>query len=109
MRKTEKTYLTYGIDIKEITAIKRYCQHLTEEEEHQLLSCAQSGNKWLATHIVYSIQNNISYDKLLSVIYIPITKNSFYAYQRETLVKFREFLIKNGRWCENHNDTVTPQ
>lgn len=89
-----------GFDNEEQKKLKAFCQGKDYGlyEMRLLAEAAVSANQDLSNDIYYSLVSGLSYDKLMSIKYIPISKSDFYAYQRKCLAIFRNLLIMCGKW-----------
>lgn len=89
----EKGYRDYGFEPGEEKRLIRYCRSNEFDRNQELLIYSISANETLANDIYYSIVNDISFEDLTKIKYIPASKNDFYAYRRKTLANMRNWLI----------------
>ena len=98
MRTREKGYEKYGFEPGEEKRLKEYCKNEGFSDHDILLQSAISSNPQIAVDLFYSLINGISYDRLMTLKYIPIPKTDFYGYQRKCLSMFRNLLLFYGKW-----------
>lgn len=93
MRTREKGYRDYGFKSGEEKHLIQYCRSSEFDRSQELLMSSISANVALANDIYYSIVNDVSFEDLNKVKYIPASKNDFYAYRRKALANMRNWLI----------------
>lgn len=98
MRKRNMGYQDYGFDVGEEYKLKEYCKIADQLDQSDLLQSAYCANPYIAHELWYTLITGLSYDKLASIHYIPISKTDFYAYQRACLAQFKDILIQKGKW-----------
>uniref|UniRef100_A0AAU8AYV3 Transcriptional regulator n=1 Tax=Dulem virus 35 TaxID=3145753 RepID=A0AAU8AYV3_9CAUD len=104
MKTRQTSYVDYGFvegnikKKKESNRLKEYCRKPDFNDHITLMHAAVSANESLAGDIFYSIINNLSYEDISRIKYIPISKTDFYGYQRKCLAQFRDLLIMYGKW-----------
>lgn len=91
-------YQDYGFDVGEEYKLKEYCKIADQSDQSDLLQAAYCANPCIAHELWYTLITGLSYDKITKIHYIPISRNDFYAYQRNCLSNFRNFLLLKGKW-----------
>lgn len=88
MKRRETYYKDYGLSNDDVKRLKSLCKKLDEDGQIALFGCAVSANIGVASLIYISLVYGLSYDLISSIMYIPISKTDFYAYQRYCLYLF---------------------
>lgn len=91
MKIRETSYSDYGFWKDEAKKLKEYCKSAQFEEHDKLLQSAIQSNKSIASELYYSIVRGISYDELIKIRHIPLSKTDFYGYQRKCLALFKQY------------------
>lgn len=91
MKTREKSYSDYGFNKDEVKKLKEYCKSTQFEEHVELLQSAIKSNKGIASELYYSIVRGVSYDELIKIRHIPLSKTDFYGYQRKCLSLFKQY------------------
>lgn len=90
MKTREKSYSDYGFKKDEAKKLKDYCKSAQFEEHGKLLQSAITSNKSIASELYFSIAGGVSYDELIKIKHIPLSKTDFYGYQRKCLAIFKK-------------------
>lgn len=99
MKVRNTSYSDYGFDDKnEVNRLIDFCKGPDFEYRRELIESAECANKLIAGDLFYSLTEDLSYDDISKIKYIPYSKTDFYAYRRKCLQQFREFLILYGKW-----------
>ena len=93
MKRRETYYSDYGLSAEKVKELKNSCKKLSEDESIMLLMCAMVSNKEITPAIYYSLVYGVSYEAIVSIMDIPISKTDFYAYQRYCLSIFNDSKI----------------
>lgn len=90
MRTRQKSYNDYGLIPGEEKII---LERIRAEKCHCIvLKAAVDTNEMIASELYYSIINQVSFEKLDAIRYIPVAKVDFYAYRRKCIALIRERL-----------------
>lgn len=96
MRTRDKTYADYGFQRNEEKYIKYLARQPSYEQRLLLFDSAYSANQDIAEDIIFSIVSGTSYDEIMKIHYIPVTRVDFYGYSRKTLAIYRDKLREYG-------------
>ena len=96
MRTRDKTYADYGFQRNEEKYIKYLARQPSYEQRLLLFDSAYSANQAIAEDIIFSIVSGTSYDEIMKILYIPVTRVDFYGYSRKTLAIYRDKLREYG-------------
>lgn len=83
MRTRSKGYKDYGLTDARVKEIMEYCR--TAEDSIIIEQAAEKANPSLATYLVESLKDKMSYDKLYKKYWVPLCRGDFYAYRRLTI------------------------
>lgn len=99
MRTRYRTYDYYGIAPEDVKKLRNYCRNMGQEDRLRLFQCAISKAPGLELLIYESITEGLGY---ISLSHrrggIPAKADDFYAYQRQTLADFYDWLRMTGKW-----------
>lgn len=100
MKTRNTSYTDYGFQEseKESKRLKKYCCQPEFDEHVTLMQAAVSANASIAGDLFYSLRENLSYDEIERIKYIPISRGDFYGYQRKCLFIFRDLLRMYRKW-----------
>lgn len=101
MRTRLMTIQDHGLTKEEVENIKEYCKSRSFADHHLLMQSAQEANVQICAEIYASLVLGVSFEKIDSLRYIPISKTDFYAYRKKTIAIFKGHMIKLGIWREN--------
>lgn len=97
MRTREKGYTDHGFENeKEAEKVIEYCRSPDFQYGEELLRSAITANKTISYDIFYSIVNDLSYNDISRIKYIPISIVDFYGYRRKCLGNMRDWLRLHG-------------
>ena len=92
-----KSYDDYGFEPGEEKQLKEACRKKDFKTLTMLTVASYKSNPGIAIELIYSLVNGLSYDKLESINYIPVSKVDFYAYRRKCLYYFKLMSEKQKR------------
>lgn len=90
MRTREKGYSDYGISDAEVKELIQKSR--TAAGRSLMQKAAFQANPELAEDLIYSIVNDLSYDRICIIRDIPAKKDDFYAYRRKAMSIFRDMI-----------------
>lgn len=96
MRMRDKSYRDYGFKHGEEKYVKYLAREPNYEQRLLLFDSAYSANQAIAEDIIFSIVSGTSYDEIMKIHYIPVTRVDFYGYSRKTLAIYRDKLREYG-------------
>lgn len=89
MRTREKSYDDYGFAPGEEKRLKELCREKNFKTYILIHLAARKACPDMAEDIAYSLLKGLSYEKILFIHSLPISKNDFYAYRRKCLYFFK--------------------
>lgn len=90
MKLHEMGYEEYGFEPGEEKAILDLCKKHDPETRMILHHAAYSTNEDIAEEMIVSLTLGLSWEDIMLIHYIPMSKNMFYAYRRKCMAAFRD-------------------
>lgn len=82
----------------ELARVRQCCVQATPSECVMLLQLCLEVDELTADDMYMYIRADVSFDRLLSMRYIPVSRTSFYDRCNKVLTKYRDYLQATGRW-----------
>lgn len=95
MRARNKGYKDYGIDEEEIKEIILYCRNLKGEEREEVFKWIQQKgiNQYVATYIIKSLVDGLSFEKMDKKYNLAMNKEDFYGYRRKSMEAVKRYML----------------
>lgn len=90
MKLHEMGYEEYGFSPGEEKKVIELCRKHDHETRTILHHAAYSTNEDIAEEMIASLTLGLSWEDIMLIHYIPMSKNMFYAYRRKCLATFRD-------------------
>lgn len=90
MNTKDMGYEDYGFSPGEEKETLKLCRKTDHATRTILHHAAYSTNEDIAEELIVSLTLGLSWEDIMLIHYIPISKNMFYAYRRKCLAAFRD-------------------
>ena len=97
MNTRDMTYGDYGMDKEDLRKVLDMCQESDITGVQELIyQSAVAANPQIHEALYMSLAFDMSYERVNGIRYVPISKNSFYAYRRRAIANLYDLMRLYG-------------